>query len=85
MRQRLIAVSVTVMDRRAAVVPCSGLTEIFFSDRLADRRWAMRVCRELCPLIDVCLEGATARREQYGVWGGKSFKTRRPPRQPLDD
>lgn len=48
------------------------LTALFFSEELQDIAAAKRLCAE-CPVLAVCLEGAMARREPWGVWGGQLF------------
>ncbi len=50
----------------------AGLTKVFFSEELQDIAWAKSICAE-CPAIEPCLEGAIARREPWGVWGGQLF------------
>ena len=50
----------------------SGLTALFFSDELQDIAAAKRLCAD-CPGLAPCLEGALARREPFGVWGGQLF------------
>lgn len=54
----------------------SGLTAIFFSDDLQDIAAAKRLCAT-CPVMVDCLEGALARREPLGVWGGQLFSNGR--------
>jgi len=49
-----------------------SLTALFFSDDVADIALAKAVCAS-CPLVVPCLEGALARREPAGVWGGQLF------------
>jgi hypothetical protein len=49
-----------------------SLTELFFSDEIADIEIAKAIC-STCPLVAPCLEGALARREPAGVWGGQLF------------
>jgi WhiB family redox-sensing transcriptional regulator len=49
-----------------------SLTELFFSDEAADIELAKSVCAT-CNLVRPCLEGALARREPAGVWGGELF------------
>jgi hypothetical protein len=89
--RRLTLVSVVIVPAptaagRTPVAPlCSGLTEIFYSERLSDKRWAMKLCRS-CPYQVPCLDAALHRREQYGVWGGRAFRSKRRGRQlPFDD
>lgn len=50
----------------------AGLTAIFFSEELQDIAAAKRLCAQ-CPVLVPCLEGALARREPWGVWGGQLF------------
>jgi WhiB family redox-sensing transcriptional regulator len=50
----------------------AGLTAMFFSEELQDIAAAKRLCAE-CPVLVPCLEGAMARREPWGVWGGQLF------------
>ena len=47
-------------------------TGLFFSEDLGDIATAKRIC-ERCPVLADCLEGAMARREPRGVWGGQLF------------
>jgi WhiB family transcriptional regulator, redox-sensing transcriptional regulator len=49
-----------------------SLTEVFFSEELQDIARAKSICAE-CPAMVPCLEGAIARREPWGVWGGQLF------------
>jgi hypothetical protein len=49
-----------------------GLTELFFSDQIAEIALAKDICAA-CPLIGPCLDGAIERREPWGVWGGQLF------------
>jgi WhiB family redox-sensing transcriptional regulator len=50
----------------------AGLTALFFSEELQDIAAAKRLCAD-CPVLAPCLEGAMARREPWGVWGGQLF------------
>ena len=69
-------------------------TALFFSDQIPDIARAKSICAE-CALIEPCLEGAIARREPWGVWGGQLFangrilaqkrKRGRPPKNPPMD
>lgn len=45
---------------------------LFFSEELQDIAKAKRMCAE-CQALAPCLEGAIARREPWGVWGGQLF------------
>lgn len=68
-----------------------SLAHIFFSDDLGDIARAKSICAE-CPVMLECLEGAVARREPWGVWGGQMFvsgkilatkrRRGRPPKMP---
>ena len=49
-----------------------NLTALFFSEQLDDIARAKAICAE-CPLREACFESALARREPYGVWGGRLF------------
>jgi len=49
-----------------------SLTKVFFSEELQDIAHAKTICSE-CPVMLTCLEGAIARREPWGVWGGQMF------------
>src|SRR3954454_7251985 len=49
-----------------------SMTELFFSEQLADTAAAKAFCIE-CPVRETCLEGAQIRREPWGVWGGELF------------
>ena len=48
------------------------LAGIFFSQELQDIARAKLICAT-CPAMIACLEGALARREPWGVWGGQLF------------
>ena len=48
------------------------LVELFFSESLEDIAAAKALCFE-CPVRLACLEGALARQEPWGVWGGELF------------
>jgi WhiB family transcriptional regulator, redox-sensing transcriptional regulator len=68
-----------------------ALGQLFFSEELQDIARAKTICSE-CPVIAPCLEGALARREPWGVWGGQLFlngrilaskrRRGRPPKNP---
>jgi WhiB family transcriptional regulator, redox-sensing transcriptional regulator len=49
-----------------------SMSELFFSEQLDDIAAAKAFCLE-CPVRDNCLDGAIARREPWGVWGGELF------------
>ena len=48
------------------------MTGLFFSEELQDIARAKAICAK-CPALVPCLEGALARREPWGVWGGQLF------------
>lgn len=68
-----------------------SMLTLFFSEQIDDIARAKGICL-LCPVVDACLEGAVARREPWGVWGGQLFangrilaqkrKRGRPPKNP---
>ena len=68
-----------------------SLASVFFSEELQDIAKAKSICAE-CPVMVDCLEGAIARREPWGVWGGQLFlngkilmtkrRRGRPPKHP---
>ena len=45
---------------------------LFFSEQLDDIARARAICAK-CPVREACFEGARARREPWGVWGGHLF------------
>lgn len=49
-----------------------SLSGVFFSEELQDIAAAKRICAS-CPVLLDCLEGAVARHEPWGVWGGQMF------------
>lgn len=49
-----------------------ALNDLFFSEQLDDIAAAKAFCLD-CPIRIGCLEGAIARREPWGVWGGELF------------
>jgi hypothetical protein len=67
------------------------MTALFFSEQIDDIARAKAICAR-CPMVEPCLEGALARREPWGVWGGQLFfngkilaqkrKRGRPPKNP---
>jgi WhiB family redox-sensing transcriptional regulator len=50
----------------------ASMLPLFFSEQIDDIALAKAICQR-CPLIEPCLEGALARREPWGVWGGQLF------------
>lgn len=54
-------------------LPCHRVDpDTFFAEAPAEIEDAKALCRG-CPLLTECLEGALARREPWGVWGGELF------------
>ena len=49
-----------------------ALTALYFSDEIPDIELAKAICAS-CALVEPCLQGALARREPAGVWGGQLF------------
>ena len=49
-----------------------SLTDLFFSEDLYDIARAKFICRG-CEVREACFDGAQARREPWGVWGGELF------------
>lgn len=56
----------------STVLPCQDAVaaDLFFSERAHELEAAKAVCAR-CPLARECLEGALAREEPWGVWGGQ--------------
>ena len=67
------------------------MTSLFFSEELHDIARAKAICSK-CTVRTPCLDGALARREPWGVWGGELLlngkilankrKRGRPPKNP---
>lgn len=54
-------------------VPCRNYSpELWFAESPTDVEQAKALCQS-CPFQSVCLDGALARREPWGVWGGELF------------
>lgn len=63
----------TAPSARPPSTPCREHdAELWFAESPADVETAKALCTS-CPLQQVCLDGATARREPWGVWGGQLF------------
>jgi WhiB family transcriptional regulator, redox-sensing transcriptional regulator len=59
---------------RDGLLPCLREDpQLWFSDRPAELELAKAHCQP-CPLRGACLDGALARREPHGVWGGEIFE-----------
>jgi WhiB family redox-sensing transcriptional regulator len=57
---------------------CKGMdTAIWYPEGGQRNDEAKAIC-DGCPVEAACLEAAVARREDFGVWGGRSEKERRP-------
>jgi WhiB family redox-sensing transcriptional regulator len=54
----------------AARVPCEDDPSLWFAESPAQLECAKALCRT-CPVREACLEGALARAEPWGVWGGE--------------
>lgn len=56
-----------------ALLPCRASDpELWFAELPADVEHAKVLCQD-CPVRQMCLGGALARREPWGVWGGELF------------
>ena len=54
-------------------VPCRSYNpELWFAESPTDVECAKALCQS-CPFQSACLDGALARREPWGVWGGELF------------
>ncbi|MET3960140.1 WhiB family redox-sensing transcriptional regulator [Marmoricola sp. OAE513] len=53
-------------------LPCQTHPDLFFAERPAFLDQARALCAS-CPVVDLCLAGATERAEPHGVWGGQIF------------
>lgn len=68
-----------------------SMVGLFFSEQIEEIARAKAICAT-CPVLEPCLDGAVARREPWGVWGGQlllngkilPFKRKRgrPPKNP---
>jgi len=65
----LLESSATLDDR----LPCRRDPDLWFADSPADLERAKTLCAG-CPLKQQCLDGALARSEPWGVWGGEIFE-----------
>lgn len=71
LKQALTSTSMPDLSKGA----CVGMdTNLFFSDRNADRETAKATCSQ-CPVIDLCGEWA-ARNTEYGIFGGLTPRER---------
>ncbi len=56
----------------SAELPCRDDPELFFAESPDDVEFAKSLCGS-CAVRMVCLAGAIARAEPWGVWGGELF------------
>lgn len=55
-------------------LPCrAGDPDLWFAETPAELEQAKLLCAD-CPIREQCLQGALARREPWGVWGGEIFE-----------
>lgn len=55
------------------LLPCRASNpDLWFAESPADVEFAKTMCLD-CPVRALCLDGALARREPWGVWGGQLF------------
>jgi WhiB family redox-sensing transcriptional regulator len=55
------------------LLPCRvNNPELWFAESPNDVEYAKALCR-VCPVQEMCLDGARSRREPWGVWGGELF------------
>ena len=59
-------------EQAACADGTGALVDLFFSESIPDIIEAKAICRE-CVVRLECLDGAIARREPWGVWGGELF------------
>ncbi len=86
-----LEVDTSFWSEAACAADGGTLAHLFFSEELQDIAAAKRICAE-CPVLEQCLEGALARKEPLGVWGGQLFsngkvlaskrRRGRPPKNP---
>lgn len=62
-----------VTEADEAMLPCrANNPELWFAELPNDVEFAKTLC-QACPVQEMCLDGAKARREPWGVWGGELF------------
>lgn len=67
----MLTIGALLNDIERVYLPCQTVDpEIFFAEWPTELERAKELCAD-CPLRRQCLEGALARREAYGVWGGQ--------------
>ncbi|HSP36282.1 MAG TPA: WhiB family transcriptional regulator [Frankiaceae bacterium] len=59
------------IEAEGLTLPCWAVDpDLFFAESPEDIETAKAICLD-CPVRAECLDGAVARREPYGVWGGQ--------------
>ena len=59
------------IEAEGLTLPCwAADPDLFFAESPEDIETAKALCVD-CPVRAECLDGAVARREPYGVWGGQ--------------
>lgn len=59
------------IEAEGLLLPCWTVDpDLFFAESPEDIETAKALCVD-CPVRSECLNGAVARREPYGVWGGQ--------------
>lgn len=71
-----LEVDTSFWSEAACAADGGTLAHLFFSEELMDIAAAKRICAG-CPVLEQCLEGALARKEPLGVWGGQLFSNGR--------
>lgn len=62
-----------VDQEETELLPCRvNNPELWFAESPGDVEYAKALC-QACPVQSLCLDGALARREPWGVWGGELF------------
>jgi WhiB family transcriptional regulator, redox-sensing transcriptional regulator len=63
-----------LMEAELGILPCrSHDPDLWFAELPAALERAKQLCSG-CPIKAACLEGALARQEPWGVWGGEIFE-----------
>ena len=68
-----LEVDTTFWTHAACAEGDGAFARLFFSEELQDIAAAKRICAQ-CSVLEQCLEGALARKEPLGVWGGQLFQ-----------
>lgn len=64
------------IDDEGGVVPCQQWPDLFFPDKGGTSEPAKELCQG-CPVMLQCLEYALQSNEEFGVWGGTTFRERK--------